>query len=165
MVARACNLTWSIRTIVSLRLDWAAYQIPGQSRIHSKALSWILFGGRDGSGILPSSKKPWIWSLGPTWWKERTRTSCPLIIGVPSHIHTKQGAREMTQWLRTLAALPEVLFPEPTWWLTTFWNSSPKGSDSLFWQLWMWSTHVVYIFASKTPTHFFQTKRILKLNK
>lgn len=38
----------------------------------------------------------------------------------------------MTQWLRALATLPEDLDMIPTRLLTTIYNSSPRGSDTLF---------------------------------
>lgn len=39
----------------------------------------------------------------------------------------------MTWWLRALVALAEarVLFPAPSWWLTTIFNSSPRGLTHL----------------------------------
>ena len=46
-----------------------------------------------------------------------------------------QGAQEMAQWLRTLAAFPEDpgLILNTTWQFTTICNSNPKGSNTLFW--------------------------------
>jgi hypothetical protein len=42
----------------------------------------------------------------------------------------------MGQWLRALAALTEEQSIVPIWRLTTTFNSSSRGSNSLFWPLW-----------------------------
>lgn len=49
----------------------------------------------------------------------------------------KEETGEMTQKLHVLTALPVGLrmFPAPTWRPITVCNSSPKGSDTLFWSL------------------------------
>ena len=43
------------------------------------------------------------------------------------------GWKEMVQWLRALAALPEdwVQFPAHTWHLTLVYNCCSRGSDTL----------------------------------
>ena len=49
------------------------------------------------------------------------------------------GAGDLAQLLRALDTLPEdpggsqVEFPGPIWWLTTVYNSGPRGSNVLFW--------------------------------
>jgi hypothetical protein len=59
----------------------------------------------------------------------------------------------MAQLLRTLAVFPEnsTLSHSPTWWLTTFCDSSPRGSDILFRPSWASGMHVVHIHAGKIP--------------
>jgi hypothetical protein len=37
---------------------------------------------------------------------------------------TEPSLQPMAQQLRALTALPEVLFPAPTWWLTTICNGT-----------------------------------------
>ena len=61
------------------------------------------------------------------------------------------GARKMAQWLRVLAALPQgrVEFPAPTRWLTTAYNSSSRGSNTLSWPLRATDMHTVHIHACK----------------
>jgi hypothetical protein len=59
------------------------------------------------------------------------------------------GPGEMLQQLRALAALSEnwVQFPASTWQFTTSWNSRSRGSNALFWSLWVlhvciWFTYI-----------------------
>ena len=56
-----------------------------------------------------------------------------------------RGAGAMTQWLRALAALPDDLDLIPTRLLTTIYNSTSRGSDTL---LGLWGT--AYMWHSDT---------------
>ena len=60
----------------------------------------------------------------------------------------------MAQQLKALAALPEdpSSSQAPTGCLTTIYNSSFRGSDALFWPLWVEGKHVD-IHVDKTPIH------------
>jgi hypothetical protein len=59
-----------------------------------------------------------------------------LIIIIIIIIIIKSWTGEMAQSLRALAAISKDLraqFPAPTWQLMIVYNSSPWGSDTLFW--------------------------------
>jgi hypothetical protein len=69
------------------------------------------------------------------------------------------GKKELAQWLRALAALPEDLggFPPPTKWFSTICNSSLRGLSTLLWpvryQVPTWYTDRLADKISKTHTH------------
>jgi hypothetical protein len=56
----------------------------------------------------------------------------------------------MAQWLRALAALPEVLVgvSASTWLLTTTCTSSSRGSDALSWPSWVLQVYGAQIMYS-----------------
>lgn len=62
------------------------------------------------------------------------------------------AAGEMGQQLRALDSLPKDLGSDPRSHMTAH-NSSPRGSDGLFWSLWVLYGHSAQTHADKTSIH------------
>lgn len=50
--------------------------------------------------------------------------------------HKGQKGRQVGEMAQAALAEDFVRFPEPTWWFTTFYNSSSNGFNALLWPLW-----------------------------
>ena len=89
---------------------------------------------------------------------------CELQNEICPHENKTQGvAGEMAQWLGALAALIEDpgYFPTPTRQPTAFSNSSSRGSDALFWPLWVPGMLMVHRQTCKQSTHMCKKKEII----
>jgi hypothetical protein len=105
-----------------------------------------------GMGQLSSARFPWL--------PQSAHTACPIMSSYdllsPSKLNVKSPdwSTGEAQWLRALATLPQdqSSISSSTWQLTIGCNSSPRGSDALFW-------HLLALHAHDTLT-FRQAKHI-----
>jgi hypothetical protein len=83
----------------------------------------------------------------------------------------KQNNEGLERWLSSsehwlLLQRTKVQFPVPTLWLTTMCNSSPKGSNTLFWPWWALEKCGAETYTQATHTHTHtHTHTVLKLFK